>query len=395
MKLCIIGAGRVDISHPGHAPDIKDPFLSFACELCDHFDSVSVEINTPLFPLEGNAASAVLGRLQLGMSVRYSSFSNYFVNLRNFSPSRLAQLSVMIKSADAVLLRIPGPVVCLAAVLCRWHCKTYVTLVASDLHQIVANLSNARSRSARIKGWMMTYLVAFLTSSVIKPASRRMYLSAKMQTDYGDNISSRATLFTTSIVQKVHPFRSTQVDRGVVRLIYAGRLVAEKGSVELVDICDRLAVLGLTVEIDIVGDGREYEAVMAGFLGLGHPNLHFTMHGWISDRGTLAQLMLAADFCLLPSHNEGTPKVIYEAWACSTIFVGTRVGGIPAAVQDGIDGLLFDVGDTMDAAAKISTMISNPAQIDRMNQVTVRKVESFTLQATAKKLADEIIACRQ
>lgn len=394
MKLAVIGAGRVDVITQGAvSPDIKDPFLILTRELCNHFDQVSVEINVPLHPLEGQSALKVLGRLQLSYVSQYSSFLNYFTRLCNFTPEKIRQLSQMIKNADVVLLRIPGPVVFLAALLCRYHGRPYVTFVASDLHQIKNNLINASSFVTQVKGWVINCLVLILKFQVIGRATRRLYLSQKMLTDYCDTESEKSALFATSIVQRVHTFIPTKVGKGSVRMIFVGRLVAEKGLMELVDICDQLTKSGLIVFMDVVGDGREAETFSVAFSNLSLNNAHLVLHGWVSDREYLDKLMVAADFCLLPSHNEGTPKVIYEAWASSTIFVGTRVGGIPSVVQDGVDGVLFDVGDTYDAATKIRTMIDNPARINEMNQIATGRAVNYTLQATAKKLAFEIQAC--
>ena len=214
-----------------------------------------------------------------------------------------------------------------------------------------------------------------------------------MQTDYGDTGSDTSNLFATSIVEHVHGFTPTTVANGTVNLIFVGRLVAEKGLMELIDICNRLSKTCKSIHMDIVGDGREAEAFSQAFQASGHPNTQLTLHGWISDRARLGQLLLTADFCLLPRHNEGTPKVIFEAWASSTIFAGTRVGGIPLTLENGKYGILFNVGDTVGAADQIAAMIDDPAQIDQMNKIAVQKMENYTLHATAEKLTREIRAC--
>lgn len=395
MKLAVIGAGRVDVSNPGSAPEIKDPFLVLVRALCDHFERVSVEINTPVRQMDDRAAREVLGRLELGCTVRYSSFLNYFVSVYNFTPSKMIRLSRMIASADVALLRVPGPVVFVAALLCRLYKKPYVTFVASDLHQIANNLAEGNSGVGRIKGRAIRRLVGVLKSRVVWGANRRLYLSEKMRADYCDTESDNSALFATSIVHRVHPVRPTNVGDGNVRLIFVGRLVVEKGLFELTEICAGLARKGFMVYIDVVGDGPESQMLSDAFSKLECENINLVLHGWVSDREYLDHLMVAADFCLLPSHNEGTPKVIYEAWATSTIFVGASVGGIPVAVEDGIDGVLFDVGDSDDAVARINAMIDDPAQIDRMNQIAGKKVANFTVECTAEKLTCEVRACFQ
>jgi glycosyltransferase involved in cell wall biosynthesis len=55
--------------------------------------------------------------------------------------------------------------------------------------------------------------------------------------------------------------------------------------------------------------------------------------------------------CLvLPSRSEGLPRIVIEAFCRGRPVVGTRVGGIPDIVRDGVNGLLVDA-DAMPSLA--------------------------------------------
>lgn len=43
---------------------------------------------------------------------------------------------------------------------------------------------------------------------------------------------------------------------------------------------------------------------------------------------------------VMPSRHEGLPRVALEAGACGAVCVGTRVGGIPEVICEGITGFL-------------------------------------------------------
>jgi glycosyltransferase involved in cell wall biosynthesis len=83
----------------------------------------------------------------------------------------------------------------------------------------------------------------------------------------------------------------------------------------------------------VAGDGPERPAYEKEAAGL---PIHFIGHR--SDLG--AVLRDAADFLVAPSRQEAFGRVIIEAGFAGIPAVGTRVEGIPEAIQDGVTGLL-------------------------------------------------------
>ena len=55
---------------------------------------------------------------------------------------------------------------------------------------------------------------------------------------------------------------------------------------------------------------------------------------------------------LLPSASEGLPRVAVESFLRGRAVVGTRAGGIPDIVEDGVNGLLVEPGDAAALAAR-------------------------------------------
>lgn len=119
-----------------------------------------------------------------------------------------------------------------------------------------------------------------------------------------------------------------------------GRLVAAKNQPRLVRAMAPL--LSSTVRLVIVGDGEEHAALDRAVAALGDraPYVHR-----LGARGDVPRLLTSFDLFALSSDSEGLPLVVIEAMATALPVVSTAVGGIPAAVLDGVTGALVPLGD--------------------------------------------------
>lgn len=73
----------------------------------------------------------------------------------------------------------------------------------------------------------------------------------------------------------------------------------------------------------------------------------------------LPGLYRLADVCVLPSLQEATSVSGLEAMASSKPLVGTRVGGIPEILEDGVTGLIVSPADPQDLARGIGQVLED------------------------------------
>lgn len=73
----------------------------------------------------------------------------------------------------------------------------------------------------------------------------------------------------------------------------------------------------------------------------------------------IAPLLAGADLFLLPTERESFGLSALEALACGVPVVGTRAGGLPEVVRDGVTGALRDVGDVEAMAAAAVEILSS------------------------------------
>ncbi len=138
-------------------------------------------------------------------------------------------------------------------------------------------------------------------------------------------------------------------------IVYAGRLVREKGVRELVAAFG--ALTAADVGLIIVGDGPDRATLETAARGLasGH-RIRFV--GAVPNTRVGAYLR-HADLVVVPSWYEERGRVLLEAMAVGTPVVATRTGGIPATVQDGLTGLLVPPRDPGPLAAAIDRILGD------------------------------------
>ncbi len=133
-----------------------------------------------------------------------------------------------------------------------------------------------------------------------------------------------------------------------------------------------------------VGDGPEEKSVrrLAADLGLG-PRFHFA--GFRKDAG---RYLKSFDLFVLASKKEGLGTSILDAQAAGVPVVACRTGGIPEAVQDGVNGLLVPPRDSGALAAALLRLVSDPDLRLRLAEAAKRTVESFDIRRTVESYVD-------
>ena len=78
---------------------------------------------------------------------------------------------------------------------------------------------------------------------------------------------------------------------------------------------------------------------------------------------------------VLPSREEGMGRVLIEAMACAKPLIGANVGGIPALINDGENGLLFESEDIDDLAQKLTLLLKDKNKARAMGEIGFQLVK--------------------
>jgi len=80
------------------------------------------------------------------------------------------------------------------------------------------------------------------------------------------------------------------------------------------------------------------------------------------------------DGFVLPSLNEGMGRALIEAMAAGLPVIASRVGGIPALIEDEKNGLLVPAGDSLALAVAVRRILSDPPWAHTLGQNAMQSI---------------------
>jgi glycosyltransferase involved in cell wall biosynthesis len=160
----------------------------------------------------------------------------------------------------------------------------------------------------------------------------------------------------------------------------AGRLSPEKGFDVLVSAAERVLRDHPSAGFVLFGEGPQRARLQQQInaAGLGQ---HFILTAF---RGDLDRFLPHFDLLVLPSHTEGMPNVVLEAFGAGVPVVATAVGGTPEVIEDGISGYLVPAGDAATMAERIGEALDNADNLPdmgRSGRLCVQEKFGFVTQA--------------
>jgi colanic acid/amylovoran biosynthesis glycosyltransferase len=185
---------------------------------------------------------------------------------------------------------------------------------------------------------------------------------------------------------------------GPLRVLTAARLVEKKGHVYLLEAARLLRERGVSVRIELAGDGP-LDALLRGraaelgldeviFLGnVSHDELLKAMSDGRWDAVVLPSVVTQS------GDLEGIPVSLIEAMGLGLPVVSTNTGGIPELLEGGV-GILVPPNDAQAIADAVERLTREPAlRAELAARGRARVEEAFSLERTAAALLARFRAC--
>jgi glycosyltransferase involved in cell wall biosynthesis len=179
-------------------------------------------------------------------------------------------------------------------------------------------------------------------------------------------------------LEEFHPARAA--GPRPFRVVFAGQVSLRKGVPYLLEAWRRLALAD--AELWIIGDVRpDFSALRTRWSGLA--NVRYVDH-----THRLADLLRECDVFVLPSIEEGSARVTYEALACGLPVITTPNAGSP--VRDGQDGFIVPIRDVEALCERVQRLHDDSALQSKLSRSARQRAEQLPWTRYQKTLVDAL-----
>jgi glycosyltransferase involved in cell wall biosynthesis len=173
------------------------------------------------------------------------------------------------------------------------------------------------------------------------------------------------------------------------RVLFAGRLVALKGVMDLIRATSKVAQ---SQKIDLIlagslDDHRYVSQLKSAARRLGINDL-VQFRGLLNEQELREELGRCA-VLVLPSYQESAPMVIIEAMAAGIPVIASNVGGLPYQVKEGETGFLIKPGDVNALSERLIALLADRSMRDAFGKAAKNlATEEYRADRVARRTID-------
>ncbi|HEX2493585.1 MAG TPA: glycosyltransferase family 4 protein [Steroidobacter sp.] len=260
-----------------------------------------------------------------------------------------------------------------------WRKSVFMLIALAARRKVILHLHGAEFATfythecGRLRQWLIRFVLDRVDSVVVLSSQWKTLISEIAPTA---NVSK---IFNPVPAPALHGVR--RLDNV---LLFLGRFGQRKGVFDLLEALTAIRVRFPGIKLWCGGDG-DREAVQTRVRELGLCDCVEVL-GWVSGREK-EQVLAEATIYVAPSHAEGLPMGVLEAMAAGAPIVATTAGGIPDAVEDGVEGFLVAPLDTDALADRIIRLLENPELRSAFAAAASRKArEQFGIETVLARV---------
>ena len=170
-------------------------------------------------------------------------------------------------------------------------------------------------------------------------------------------------------------------------LVFSGRLVKNKGIFLLLEAIKSIKRQVSSVKLVIVGSGPLKDKI-EWFIKKNKLENNVFFSGWLPRVEDVAKIYNQSKIFVMPSLNEGGPRVTLEAMACKVPVITTKVGVMLDVIKDGENGMFID-WSSKDIVEKILASLNDARLRKKIAENGYKTVQQFERKKAIKNYALE------
>lgn len=229
--------------------------------------------------------------------------------------------------------------------------------------------------------------IVFVNSGALKSACENLY-----KRDY----IVQPTGFDNKIFIPKNPEQYRKNKSENLRLITAGRLIKEKGFLDIIQVVKGLVGQGFKIELSIAGDGPLKETILK-YIKDHNLAKNIKLLGWVEYKDIVkiyqeSDLYVGAPKVQANGWRESFGNVYTEAMACGTPILVTTAAGASEIIQNEKNGFVIDSGDMSQMEYYIKMLYQNPEICRKVGIASADTAKSYGKLATRDRYLEVIDA---
>ena len=236
-------------------------------------------------------------------------------------------------------------------------------------YKIVTTVHNEYQKSALFMG--LGDSVVAVSIAVARAMAERGVPARKIEVIYNGILGSYRRIDISAV---------TPINLKKPAIVTVGAVSRRKGSLELIEAFNRIAVNNTDAHLYFVGNRDLPEAEAKADAGRFADRIHF-----VGFEAQPLRYLLSADIFVLASHKEPFGLAITEAREAGLPIIASDVDGIPEALSNGKSGLLFPVGNVDSLADALNQLLDSSEQRKKWAQRSREGLSEFTVSIMADR----------
>jgi glycosyltransferase involved in cell wall biosynthesis len=172
-------------------------------------------------------------------------------------------------------------------------------------------------------------------------------------------------------------------------VLFVHRLAPRKGAFRLPALGRALAAGAPSAQLVIVGDGPSGPALREIFAADPMLAARVRFAGWVPN-AQIAAYYAISDVLIMPSEEEGFPRVLLEAMAAGVPFVATDVGGVRDLSSPSQQSCIVPLDDEKGFAERVIALLQDPALRATLREDGLRHVARYAVPLVARRTLSEL-----